>query len=85
MLARLRIALSDREALGYLAIGAAATLLFGMTILTMTLSGGQDAGHIYAVMTYMWMFAMSLDDGPQLLEKYSQLRDIGKRVNTGQV
>jgi hypothetical protein len=85
VLARLRIALSDREALGYLAIGAAATLLFGMTILTMTLSGRQDAGHIYAVMTYMWMFAMSLDDGPQLLEKYSQLRDIGKRVNTGQV
>lgn len=85
VLARLRITLSDREALGYLAIGVSVTLLFGMTILTMALSGGQDAGHIYAVMTYMWMFAMSLDDGPHLLEKYSQLRDIGKRVNTGQI
>lgn len=45
--------------------------------------GGTNAGHIYSVMTYMWMFAMSLDDGPQLLEKYSQLKDIGRRVNTG--
>ncbi|WP_220427847.1 hypothetical protein, partial [Klebsiella pneumoniae] len=31
---------------------------------------------------YMWMFATSLDDAPQLLEKFSQLRDIGKRVST---
>lgn len=43
------------------------------------------AGHIYSVMTYMWMFAMSLDDGPSLLGKYAQLKEIGKRVNTGLV
>ncbi|MGK3436158.1 ABC transporter six-transmembrane domain-containing protein, partial [Klebsiella pneumoniae] len=43
---------------------------------------GINAGHIYSVMTYMWMFATSLDDAPQLLEKFSQLRDIGKRVST---
>ena len=85
VLARLRIALSDREALGYLSIGAVAALLFGSTILMMTMRESHDAGHVYSVMTYMWMFAMSLDDGPQLLEKYSQLRDIGKRVKTGKV
>lgn len=84
LLSRLRICLSDREALGYLAIGTVVALLFGMTILVMTWRGAADAGHIYSVMTYMWMFAMSLDDAPQLLEKYSQLKDIGKRVNTGQ-
>ncbi|SYL94368.1 membrane protein [Klebsiella pneumoniae] len=32
--------------------------------------------------TWLWMFATSLDDAPQLLEKFSQLRDIGKRVST---
>ncbi|WP_343553283.1 ABC transporter six-transmembrane domain-containing protein [Pantoea sp.] len=85
VLARLRIGLSDREAAGYLIIGTVAALLFAMTILTMSWYGVSDAGHIYSVMTYMWMFAMSLDDGPQLLEKYSQLRDIGRRVNTGLV
>lgn len=85
VLAGLRIRLSDREALGYLAIGALVAMLFAFTIVHMANSGGSDAGHIYSVMTYMWMFAMSLDDGPQLLEKYSQLKDIGKRVNTGQV
>jgi len=82
VLARLRIKLSDREAFGYLAIGTVTAILFASTILTMSFEGGPDAGHIYSVMTYMWMFAMSLDDGPQLLEKYSQLKDIGKRVNT---
>ncbi|MEG1212095.1 MAG: ABC transporter six-transmembrane domain-containing protein [Leclercia sp.] len=82
VLARLRIKLSDREAFGYLAIGSVTAILFASTILTMSFEGGLDAGHIYSVMTYMWMFAMSLDDGPQLLEKYSQLKDIGKRVNT---
>ena len=85
VLARLRICLSDREAFGYLAIGSVAALLFGSTILVMSLRGGVEAGHVYSVMTYMWMFAMSLDDAPQLLEKYSQLKDIGRRVNSGQV
>lgn len=81
-LARLRIRLSDREATGYLSIGVLVALLFSLTIVGMTQSTGINAGHIYSVMTYMWMFATSLDDGPQLLEKYSQLKDIGKRVNT---
>jgi len=81
-LATLRIRLSDREALGYLSIGALVALLFSLTIAWMTQSAGITAGHIYSVMTYMWMFATSLDDGPQLLEKYSELKDIGKRVNT---
>ncbi|NIE72379.1 ABC transporter six-transmembrane domain-containing protein [Pantoea sp. Acro-807] len=85
VLARLRICLSDREAFGYLAIGSVAALLFGSTIMVMSLRGGVEAGHVYSVMTYMWMFAMSLDDAPQLLEKYSQLKDIGRRVNSGQV
>ena len=82
VLARLRIKLSDREAFGYLAIGSVTAILFASTIMTMSFEGELDAGHIYSIMTYMWMFAMSLDDGPQLLEKYSQLKDIGKRVNT---
>ncbi len=56
--------------------------LFSMTIIRMSMESGINAGHIYSVMTYMWMFATSLDDAPQLLEKFSQLRDIGKRVST---
>ena len=39
-----------------------------------------QAGHIYAVITYLWGFAMSLDDMPRLVEKFSELKDIGKRV-----
>lgn len=81
-LARLRVVLSDREALGYLCIGFLVSALFSMTIIRMSMESGINAGHIYSVMTYMWMFATSLDDAPQLLEKISQLRDIGKRVST---
>ncbi|MBL1669078.1 hypothetical protein ELD50_29860, partial [Klebsiella pneumoniae] len=81
-LARLRVVLSDREAWGYLSIGLLVSALFSMTIIRMSMESGINAGHIYSVMTYMWMFATSLDDAPQLLEKFSQLRDIGKRVST---
>lgn len=83
MLARLRVRLSDREALGYLSIGLISALLFALTITLLALKGYQNSGHIYSVMTYLWMFVMSLDDGPQLAEQFSKLRDIGKRVNTG--
>lgn len=83
LMARLRIRLSDREAWGYLAIGIGSAVLFGMAITMLTLKPHLEAGHIYSVMTYLWMFVMSLDDAPQLLEKYSKLSDIGKRVNTG--
>ncbi|ELY2743384.1 ABC transporter six-transmembrane domain-containing protein [Cronobacter turicensis] len=82
LLARLRITLSDREAMGYFTIGVLAALLFSFTVVMMTQSAAINAGHIYSVMTYMWMFVTSLDDAPQLLEKYSQLKDIGKRVTT---
>ncbi|EOW7235870.1 ABC transporter six-transmembrane domain-containing protein, partial [Cronobacter sakazakii] len=82
LLARLRITLSDREAMGYFTIGVLAALLFSFTVMMMTHSAAINAGHIYSVMTYMWMFVTSLDDAPQLLEKYSQLKDIGKRVTT---
>jgi hypothetical protein len=33
----------------------------------------------------LWMFVMSLDDGPTLTDQYSKLKDIGERVNTGEV
>lgn len=85
LMARLRIRLSDREAWGYLAIGIGSAVLFGIAIIMLTLRPHLEAGHIYSVITYLWMFVMSLDDAPQLLEKYSKLSDIGKRVNTGLV
>jgi len=56
-----------------------------MTIFMMAGREEISAGHIYSVMTYLWMFAMSLDDSPSLLEKYSQLKEVGRRVNTGMI
>jgi len=78
--AKLRVLISNREALGYLSIGMAMSVLFGFAFIHMTLKGYGSAGHIYSVSTYLWMFAISLDDVPRLVEQYSNLKDIGQRV-----
>ena len=78
--AKLRVLISNREALGYLSIGIAMSVLFGFAFIHMTLKGYGSAGHIYSVSTYLWMFVMSLDDVPRLVEQYSNLKDIGQRV-----
>lgn len=80
LVARLRVLISNREGSGYLCIGVAMSILFGFAFVHMTLKGFGNAGHIYSVSTYLWMFAMSLDDVPRLVEQYSNLKDIGQRV-----
>lgn len=79
VLSKIRIAISNRESLSYLMIGIAMAILFGTTLIILSLKNVQG-GHIYAVMTYLWGFAMSFDDMPRLAEKFSELKDIGKRV-----
>lgn len=80
LVARLRVLISNREAFSYLCVGVAMSILFGFAFVMMTLKGYGSAGHIYSVSTYLWMFAMSLDDVPQLVEQYSNLKDIGQRI-----
>lgn len=80
LVARLRVLISNREAFGYLCVGAAMGILFGFAFVMMTLKGYGSAGHVYSVSTYLWMFAMSLDDMPRLVEQYSNLKDIGQRI-----
>lgn len=79
LVTRLRILISNREALGYLCVGLAMALLFAVALMLLS-NKSVNAGHVYSVITYLWMFGMSLDDGPRLLEEFSKLRDIGKRV-----
>ena len=51
--AKLRVLISNREALGYLSIGMAMSVLFGFAFIHMTLKGYGSAGHIYSVSTYL--------------------------------
>ena len=81
LISRLRIRISNREAAGYLLIGLALCALFGFTFAWLTLAGRRDPGHIYAVVSYLWSFAMSIDDAPHLLEEFSKIKYIGKRVH----
>lgn len=83
ILAKLRIRLSNREALGYLWIGVTMSGLFGLAVVLLANTKNIQAGHIYAVITYLWTFAISLDDAPRLLEEFSNLKDVSERVQVG--
>ncbi len=83
-LAWIRIWVSDREALAFLAVGISASLLFLLAITMLMVQPQVSAGHVYAVMTYLWNFVTSLDEGPGLADQLARLRDIGRRVNTAQ-
>lgn len=74
------VLISNREALNFLGIGVAMCLLLGVTPTVLPLKQGVTAEYIYAVITYLWTFAISLDDAPRLMEELSKLKDIGKRV-----
>ena len=80
LLAEMRIAISNREAVGYAVIGIALMFLFAVSFSVMALRGNANAGHLYAVVSYLWSFAISIDDAPRLLEEISKIRDIGKRI-----
>ena len=83
VLSRLRIRLSDREAVAYLFLGTVAAALFVVAISQLALSPAVKAGHVYAVMTYLWTFVSSLDEAPTMVDQLARLRDIGKRVDPG--
>src|SRR5471032_3329499 len=83
VLSRLRIGLSDREAAAFLFIGSVAAVLFVIAISQLALSPAVKAGHVYAVMTYLWTFVSSLDEAPGMVDQLARLKDIGKRVDPG--
>lgn len=83
-LAWLRIRISDRGGTRLLAVGISASLLFLLAITMLMAQPQVSAGHVYAVMTYLWNFVTSLDEGPGLADQLARLRDIGRRVNTAQ-
>lgn len=80
VVSKLRIAISNREAMSYFIIGISASLLFLVAIIVLS-SQQTNAGNIYSVMTYIWNFVISLDDSPKLIEEFSNLKDIGKRID----
>ncbi|MCA1936520.1 MAG: ABC transporter six-transmembrane domain-containing protein [Asticcacaulis sp.] len=80
LLSDLRVRLSDLEAWAYLALGVIAALLFLTAIIGLSRSGQTDAGRIYAVMTYLWTFVMSLDEAPRLADHIAKLRNIAQRL-----
>lgn len=81
LLSRLKVRLSDLEAGAYLALGVIAGALFLTAVLVLSRAEQMDAGRIYAVMTYLWTFVMSLDEAPRLAEHLAKLRDTAQRLS----
>jgi hypothetical protein len=81
-LAKLRIMVSDIEAKAYIGVGLGAASLFLLAITLLVYKPDVSPGHVYAVMTYLWNYVTSLDDGPGLADQFARLRDIGRRVQT---
>ena len=82
LLSALQVRLSDLEAAAYLALGCIAAGLFLLAIVGLAGAEQVDAGRIYAVMTYLWTFAMSLDEAPRLAEHLAKLRNTAQRLGT---
>ncbi|MGY0145989.1 ABC transporter six-transmembrane domain-containing protein [Edwardsiella tarda] len=82
ILARLRVAISDRESLTYLIVGIGAALRFLLAIVLLSRQPQIAAGQVYAVMTYLWNFVTRLDESPTLTDQLARLRDIAQRVTT---
>lgn len=80
LLSKIRISISNREAFSYFVIGVMMAFLFWITLYILSFKN-IEAGHIYAVITYLWTFAISIDDMPRLVEKFSELKDIWERVD----
>lgn len=54
-----------------------------VAITQLALSPAVKAGHVYAVMTYLWTFVSCLDEAPSVVDQLARLKDIGERVDPG--
>ena len=71
------------EAGAFVVVGAAAAVLFALTIGRLATTDGVTPGHVYAVMTYLWTFVSSVDDATSMVDQAGRLKDIGRRVQPG--
>ena len=54
--------------MSFFIIGVSAAAIFSLAIFMLSHKQA-NAGHIYSVLTYLWTFAISLDDAPRLIEE----------------
>jgi hypothetical protein len=80
LIRRWRIALSDRDAFSY---GALETLIFvamAAALVRTCARPGVDAGTIFAVLGYVLMYVSGIANVPLLVQQFSRLRDISRRM-----
>jgi hypothetical protein len=80
LIARWRIHLSDMEAWNFLQMEFFILALIVAGLMRYCSQPGVEAGDIYAVFAYVWMFIGGLDFVPRLTQQIARLRDIAGRV-----
>lgn len=81
---RWRVKLSDWEALNF---GVMEVFILGLiaAALLVACQPGATPGDIFAIFRYVLMFVMGLDGVPQVVQQVSRLRDLGRRIGSGNV
>ena len=80
---RLRVRLSNAEALSWSLVELCSIAAVILVILRMTGLPGIQAGELYAMLAYLWRVLECLDQAPLLVQRYARLLDIRRRLELG--
>ena len=80
---RLRVRLSNAEALSWSLVELFSITAVVLVILRMTALPGIQAGELYAMLAYVWRVLECLDQAPLLVQRFARLLDIRRRVELG--
>jgi hypothetical protein len=85
MVRRWRIMLSDRDALSFGVLDLLILVAMAVALVRTCARPGIDAGTIFAVLGYVMMYVIGVANLPQLVQQFSRLRDIARRLQTGDI
>lgn len=83
LLAKWRVKLSDWEVMNF---GVMEIFILGLMVASLIRfcsTAGATAGSVFAVFTYILTYVTGLDNVPLLVEQFSRLHDIGRRLQSG--
>jgi ABC-type multidrug transport system fused ATPase/permease subunit len=78
-----RVKLSDAEAFNWGTIELLSILAFISVIARATYLPQIETGDIFAVLSYVWRLMEHLDHVPEVVQQFSRLQDIRKRIEAG--
>ena len=82
LIRRWRIALSDRDAFSFGALGTLIFVAMAAALVRTCARPGVDAGAIFAVLGYVLMYVSGIANVPLLVQQFGRLSDISRRLKS---